>query len=253
MRKPCVIANWKMNGSPQLVLEMITAFRETPDVLNDLDVVICPPVTYLPMWAQGMFGSPLLLGAQNVFYETAGAYTGELSPQLLKEAGCQYVILGHSERRHWMGEDDTLIAKKFLNAYDQGLIPVLCVGETLWQKESGKTQAIILAQLEEILTLAPAVAFEKALIAYEPVWAIGKGVAATAEEVQSVHAYIRNLFSEIDLNLAQRLRILYGGSLQPANSSKIFLQPDVDGGLVGGASLDVSQFLAICHAAVVTV
>jgi triosephosphate isomerase (TIM) len=210
---------------------------------------VCPPFVYLWETARLLKSSSIALGAQSVCAEALGAFTGEVSAGMLKDVGCKYVLVGHSERRAIYKEDDALVARKFLAAQSQGLIPVLCVGETLEERERGQTMQVVSRQLAAVLDLAGAAALRTAVIAYEPVWAIGTGKNATPAQAQEVHAYIRTAIAGRDAKIAADVRILYGGSVKAANAHELFAMPDVDGGLVGGASLKADEFLKICAAA----
>jgi len=210
---------------------------------------VCPPFVYLWETARLLKSSSIALGAQSVCAEALGAFTGEVSAGMLKDVGCKYVLVGHSERRAIYKEDDALVARKFLAAQSQGLIPVLCVGETLEERERGQTMQVVSRQLAAVLDLAGASALRTAVIAYEPVWAIGTGKNATPAQAQEVHAYIRTAIAGRDAKIAADVRILYGGSVKAANAHELFAMPDVDGGLVGGASLKADEFLKICAAA----
>ncbi len=212
-------------------------------------VAVFPPFVYLQETARLLKDSGLELGAQDVCAEAAGAFTGEVSAAMLKDVGCHYVIVGHSERRALYHEDDHLVARKFLAAQSQGLVPILCVGETLAEREAGKTEAVVARQLDAVLALMTPAVFEKAVLAYEPVWAIGTGKNATPAQAQEVHAFLRAKVAARDARIAADLRILYGGSVKAANAAELFEMPDVDGGLVGGASLKADEFGRICSAA----
>lgn len=214
-----------------------------------VDVLVCPPLVYLAEIAARLNGSPIAVGAQSVCAEAIGAFTGEVSAGMLKDVGCRYVLVGHSERRSLFHEDSALVARKFIAVQSQGLVPVLCVGETLQQRESNQTFTVISEQLDAVVTAAGVAAFANAVVAYEPVWAIGTGRNATPEQAQEVHAFIRQILAAQDANLAAGLRILYGGSVKGANAAELFAMADVDGGLVGGASLKAGEFLQICAAA----
>lgn len=214
--------------------------------LDFMDIVICPPTVYLQALHQEL-ACNLQLGAQNTFCEEQGAYTGEVSPLMLKEVGCQYVLVGHSERRTLFLESDAFVAKKFKAAYDAGLSPVLCVGETRAEREAGQTLAVIQAQLEAVVELAGWTCFNNAIIAYEPVWAIGTGLTASPLEAEEVHAAIRKYIVAANPKLALEIRLLYGGSVKASNAVELFSQPNIDGGLVGGASTDPQAFFDICH------
>lgn len=253
-RKPCIVGNWKMNGSKQKNFELVEMIKRTvKDAYQDvptLDLVLCPPAVYLEQVQTLIQDTSFKLGAQNVYCESEGAYTGEIAPEMLVDLDCLYVIIGHSERRQRFGETDKLIARKFVAAYDAGLIPILCVGETLSERKAGKTMEMVESQIRPILEIAPGDAFQRALIAYEPVWAIGTGISATPLEAQTVQAGIRALLTETVPQISQRARILYGGSVKADNAEALFKQPDIDGGLIGGASLDPQEFLLICQAAI---
>ena len=213
--------------------------------------VVCPPYVYLPEVARLLRDAeiPVALGAQDVCAEHQGAYTGEVSAAMLRDVGCEYVIVGHSERRLLYGERDQFIARKFAAAHGRGLIPILCIGEQLWERESELTNAVVSRQLGAVLELCGAEAFGQALIAYEPCWAIGTGHNATPEQAEEVHRFIRGRIAERDARIAAEVRILYGGSVKAGNAGELFSQPDVDGGLIGGASLKADEFLAILSAA----
>lgn len=248
MRRPLVAGNWKMHGSRADNSRLVDELLRSDDG-GGAEVVVCPPFVYLWEVARQLKDSSLVLGAQNVCAEAQGAYTGEVSASMLKDVGCRYVIVGHSERRHLYREDDQLVARKFVAAQHDGLVPILCVGETLEERERGATQDVVGRQLEAALALAGVAAFGSAIVAYEPVWAIGTGKNATPGQAQDVHAFVRGQIAAKDATLAASLRILYGGSVKAANAAEIFAQPDVDGGLIGGASLKGEEFRRICEAA----
>jgi triosephosphate isomerase len=249
MRRPLIAGNWKMHGSRAENAELIEALLlGLPDQIP-FDIAVCPPFVYLWEVGRQLKSSSIALGAQSVCAEQVGAFTGEASAAMLKDVGCQYVIVGHSERRAIYKEDDALVARKFLAAQSQGLIPILCVGETLEERERGQTMQVVSRQLTAVLDLAGVAALRTAVIAYEPVWAIGTGKNATPEQAQEVHAHIRNAIAARDAKIAAGVRILYGGSVKAANARELFAMPDVDGGLVGGASLKADEFLKICAAA----
>jgi triosephosphate isomerase (TIM) len=249
MRRPLIAGNWKMHGSRAENAELIEALLLGLPAQTPVDIVVCPPFVYL--WEVGRLvkSSNIALGAQSVCAEQVGAFTGEASASMLKDVGCRYVIVGHSERRAIYKEDDALVARKFLAAQSQGLIPILCVGETLEERERGQTMQVVSRQLTAVLDLAGVAALRAAVIAYEPVWAIGTGKNATPEQAQEVHAHIRTAVAGRDAKIAADVRILYGGSVKAANARELFAMPDVDGGLVGGASLKADEFLKICAAA----
>jgi triosephosphate isomerase len=213
------------------------------------EVAVCPPFVLIPLAAEKLAGTPIAWGGQNLNEHPAGAYTGEISGVMLRDWGCTYVIVGHSERRSYYGETDAVVALKFAAAQKAGLVPILCVGETLEERERGQTEQVVGRQLEAVIAKNGIAAFRNAVIAYEPVWAIGTGKTATPEQAQAVHAYIRAKLAREDQGVAEGLRILYGGSVKGSNAKALFAQPDIDGGLIGGASLDAQDFLAICRAA----
>jgi len=249
MRRPLIAGNWKMHGSRAENAELIEAMLLGLPDQTPFDIAVCPPFVYL--WEVGRLlkASSIALGAQSVCAEQVGAFTGEASAAMLKDVGCKYVIVGHSERRAIYKEDDALVARKFLAAQSQGLIPILCVGETLEERERGQTMQVVSRQLTAVLDLAGVAALRAAVIAYEPVWAIGTGKNATPQQAQEVHAHIRTAVAGRDAKIAADVRILYGGSVKAANARELFAMPDVDGGLVGGASLKADEFLKICAAA----
>jgi triosephosphate isomerase (TIM) len=249
MRRPIVAGNWKMHGSrsenARLVEELLAHCPATPAA----SCVLCPPFVYLQEVARALRGSVLSLGGQDVCADGHGAFTGEISAAMLKDVGCEYVIVGHSERRMLYRESDQLVARKFAAAHAKGLIPILCVGEQLADREAGRTQEIVARQLEVVLELSGAGALEHAVVAYEPVWAIGTGRNAAPEQAQDVHAFIRARIAARDARIAAATRILYGGSVKAGNAAELFAMPDVDGGLIGGASLKADEFLTILAAA----
>lgn len=248
MRRAMVAGNWKMNGTQASISELMTGL--VPAVakgINGVDVVVCPPFPYLAQVSAATKGCELVLGAQNVWFESEGAFTGEVSGAMLADCRVRYVIVGHSERRQLMGETDELVARKFSAAQEAGLLPILCVGETLAQREAGAAQETVASQVSEVLSKAGIEAMERAVIAYEPVWAIGTGRSATAAQAQEMHAFIRSLLAAQDVEIAESVQLLYGGSVNPDNAAELFAQPDIDGGLVGGASLDAQAFIEICN------
>jgi len=249
MRLPVVAANWKMHGSraetARLIEELLAQCPPTPVAV----CVVCPPFVYLQEAARLLRDSQFSLGAQDVCAETHGAFTGEVSAAMLKDVGCEYVIVGHSERRLLYRESDQLVARKFAAAQGKGLVPILCVGEQLAEREAGRTREVVARQLDAVLELSGAGALEQGVIAYEPVWAIGTGRNATPEQAQEVHAFIRARIAARDARIAAASRILYGGSVKAGNAAELFAMPDVDGGLIGGASLKADEFLAILAAA----
>ena len=248
MRRALVVGNWKMNGTRDSISELLRAL--VPAVshgINGVDIVVCPPSPYLTVVADAIKGCEIVLGAQNAWCENGGAYTGEVAPGMLVDCRARYVILGHSERRQQLAETDELIAQKFVAAQCEGLIPILCVGETLAQRDDGHAEATVSGQINAVLTVAGIAAFERAIIAYEPVWAIGTGCSASAQEAQQMHAFIRTLIAGHDEEVAGAVQLLYGGSVNPGNAAELFEQADIDGGLVGGASLDAAAFIEICN------
>ena len=249
MRRPLVAGNWKLNGSRDANVALLRSIRTGLDAAPACDILVCPPFVYLPEVAGLVAGSKLAVGAQDSCAEAAGAYTGEVSAAMLREVGCSHVIVGHSERRALYAESDALVARKFSAVSAAGLVPILCVGETLDERQAGATQAVVGRQLRAVIDTVPADAWAGAIVAYEPVWAIGTGQTASPEQAQEVHALIRALFRARDARMAAVLRILYGGSVKGANAGALFAMPDIDGGLVGGASLDAKDFLLICAAA----
>lgn len=245
-RRALVAANWKMNGRRAQIASLSQALVAGLTDISSLEVVICPPGPYLGQVQDALRGSALQLGAQNVHQEAKGAFTGEVAAPMLKDFDCTYVIVGHSERRQYCGENDELVAAKFMAAQANGLKPILCVGESAAQRDAGSTEAVVAGQVQAVLKAAGVAAFAQAVIAYEPVWAIGTGRAATAELAQAVHAGIRRLIAAQDATVAEGLRIIYGGSVTAANAKELRAAPDIDGALVGGASLVAEEFTAIC-------
>jgi triosephosphate isomerase len=253
MRARLVAGNWKMHGSRQanasLLEALLRGLRKTGAQPRSCNCAVCVPFPYLEQVAARLAGSAITWGAQNMSEHAAGAYTGEVSGAMLAEFGCRYVIVGHSERRQLFGEGDAQIAAKFAAAQAIGLTPILCVGETLEAREANRTEAVVAAQLDAVMSTAGAAALGRAVLAYEPVWAIGTGKTASAEQAQAVHAFLRGRVAQQDRSAAQSLPILYGGSVKAANAAAIFAMADVDGGLIGGASLVADEFLAIIAAA----
>jgi triosephosphate isomerase (TIM) len=248
-RKALVAGNWKMHGNRadagRLVGELIT--RGVGG--NSAEVVVCPPFVHIAALQGQLAGSRIGLGAQDVCAEESGAHTGEVSAAMLVDLGCRYVIVGHSERRAIYGESDELVARKFVAAGRYALVPVLCVGESLAEREGGATRSVVLRQLDAVVAKAGIAAFASAVVAYEPVWAIGTGRTASPEQAQDVHALIRDRIRQKDATIAASLRVLYGGSVKADNAAMLFAMPDVDGGLIGGASLKAEEFASICDAA----
>jgi triosephosphate isomerase len=249
MRRPIVAGNWKLHGSRAENARLIEDIMAQLPAKAPALCVVCPPFVYLQECARLLRGSSIELGAQDVCAEAQGAFTGEVSAAMLKDVGCEYVIVGHSERRLIYRESDQLVARKFAAAQSKALIPILCVGEQLADREANRTQDVVQRQLDAVLELCGAEAFNHAVIAYEPVWAIGTGRNATPEQAQEVHAFIRARLSGRNAKIAAETRILYGGSVKAGNAAELFAMPDVDGGLIGGASLKADEFLAILAAA----
>jgi triosephosphate isomerase len=243
-----VVGNWKMNGSRAKARELASAILAGLDGAN-ADVGVCPPFVHLPEVGALLQGSPALLGSQNIADQDEGAYTGEVSAALLKEFGVSLAIVGHSERRIVYGESSELVAKRYAKAIEHGVTPILCIGETLEEREANRTFDVVGEQLDAVLNLCGVASLAKAVIAYEPVWAIGTGKTATTEQAQEVHAWIRGKLAALDANVAENLQILYGGSVKADNAQALFSMPDIDGGLIGGASLDAGSFLKIVHSA----
>ncbi len=249
MRTPLIAGNWKMNGlrADAEALARDVAARIPAD--NNVETLVCPPFVHLQAVAESLAGSVVRLGAQNCADTPQGARTGEVAADMLADLCVTYVILGHSERREFYAEDSALIAARANQAIAAGIRPILCVGETLEQRDSGRTEAVVQAQLDGVLERLGAEAFHGGVVAYEPVWAIGTGRTASAEQAQAVHAFIRSCLAAHDEQLADTTRLLYGGSMKPENAAELLAQPDVDGGLIGGASLKAEDFAAIYAAA----
>jgi triosephosphate isomerase len=249
MRRRIVAGNWKMHGSRSENAQLVEALVSIPGSRGTADCVICPPFVYLHEVGRALRDGAIRLGAQDVSAEAQGAYTGEVSAAMLKDVGCEYVLVGHSERRALYGEDDALVARKFSAALARGLTPILCVGELLAEREAGRTQEVIGRQLDAVLAVSGVALMARAVVAYEPVWAIGTGRTAAPGQAQEIHAFVRQRIAGHDAKIAGELRILYGGSCKAANARELFEMPDVDGGLIGGASLKADEFLAIWNAA----
>lgn len=245
MRQTLVAGNWKMNGSKESAKALLDGLLAGIGGIARTEMAVCPPFPYLQLAQDVLAGSALKLGAQNVSGEEGGAFTGEVAASMLTDFGCTYVICGHSERRALYGETDAAIAKKIEMTVAQGMTPILCVGETLEERESGDTENVIAGQIDGIINASGVDIFAKLEIAYEPVWAIGTGKTATPEQAQDVHAFIRGRLASRNGEIAEKVRILYGGSMKPGNAAELLSQPDIDGGLIGGASLKAEDFLAI--------
>ncbi len=237
-----------MHGSLTQNGSLLGAIKSGAAQLSRVDVAVCPPFPYLAQLRQELSASAVKWGAQDVHQLEKGAFTGEVSAAMLADFACTYVIVGHSERRSIYGESSRLVAEKFAAAQKAGLVPILCVGETLEQRESGATEAVVAEQLDAVIELVGVQALRKSVLAYEPVWAIGTGKTATPEQAQAVHAFIRQRVAGHDARIAQGLVVLYGGSVKAANAAELFAMADIDGGLIGGAALIAEEFLAICRA-----
>jgi len=243
VRKFLVVGNWKMNGSKLQVTNLLQSLTALlGDLSPNVECVVCPPNVYLDQISNIAKPTNIIIGAQNVASSQITAFTGEISPEMLSEFGCKYVIIGHSERRALLGETDELVARKFAVALEGGLTPILCVGETQEQQLAGRGLAVVTRQLQAVIDHVGVDAFNNTVIAYEPVWAIGTGLTATPAQAQQMHQHIRSL-------IAAEIRIVYGGSVNSANAAALFAEPDIDGGLIGGASLKAQDFSDICHIA----
>ncbi|ELR63978.1 Triosephosphate isomerase [Photobacterium marinum] len=251
MRHPVVMGNWKLNGSKEMVSNLLKGLDAALKGVEGVDVAVAPPVMYLDLAEQliGKAENKIILGAQNVDVNAKGAFTGDISPEMLKDFGASHIIIGHSERRDYHSESDEFVAKKFAFLKEQGLTPVLCIGESEAQNEAGETVAVCARQIDAVIKTQGVEALNGAIIAYEPIWAIGTGKAATAEDAQRIHAAIRAHIAEQSEEVAKNVVIQYGGSVKPENAAAYFAQPDIDGALVGGAALDAESFAAIAKAA----
>ncbi len=247
MRTPIIAGNWKMYKTPS---EAVAIIKELKPLVKDAqaEVVVCPTFVCLPAAGEALAGSNIKLGAQNMYWEEEGAFTGEIAPGMLKELGVEYVIIGHSERRQYFGETDDMVNKKVLSALSHSLIPIICVGETLEQREQGVTEELVGKQTRAALKGLTADVADEIVIAYEPIWAIGTGKTASSQDANEVIGYIRKIVGDVlDTQAAQRIRILYGGSVKPNNASELMQMPEIDGGLVGGASLKAQDFAKIVN------
>jgi triosephosphate isomerase len=246
MRRPFIAGNWKMNTNRASAVALAEGVAKQAETLEGVDLAVCPPSCYLDAVGRAIAGSKVALGAQNMYYEKDGAFTGELSAAMLRDLGCKYVILGHSERRHILGETDAAVNKKLHAALAAGLLPIVCVGELLSEREAGQTLAVIQTQCDGSLAGLSSEQMVKVVIAYEPVWAIGTGKVATPQQAEEVHLALRKIIGErYNNSIADMVRLQYGGSVKPENAAELLKQPDIDGALVGGASLKVDQFLGI--------
>ncbi len=248
-RNPIVIGNWKMNGSIAANSHLLEGVVQCSSVDMLPEIVVCVPSVYLSQARDLLVETSVEYGVQNVAYESAGAFTGEVSVGMIAEFGSSHVIVGHSERRALFAETDEVVAKKTALVLAEGMTPIVCIGETARQKEDGNTRAVVARQLEEVINAVDVLDLEKIIVAYEPVWAIGSGVSASVDQIQSVHGFIREMLHSASSNAANKVRVLYGGSVNAANAAEIFSLPDVDGGLIGGASLEVASFCSIIRAA----
>lgn len=248
-RRPLVMGNWKLNGSKAFTKELIAGLKAELAGVDGCDVAIAPPVMYLAEAEAALAGSQIALGSQNVDVNVQGAFTGDISTAMLKDFGAKYIIIGHSERRTYHKESDEFIAKKFGALKEAGLVPVLCIGESEAENEAGKTQEVCARQIDAVINALGVEAFNGAVIAYEPIWAIGTGKSATPAQAQAVHAFIRGHIAAKSQAVADQVIIQYGGSVNDANAAELFTQPDIDGALVGGASLKAPAFAVIVKAA----
>ncbi len=246
MRSSLIAGNWKMNGNLQSVVELVEGIKAGD--AGKAELAVFPPAVFLMKVGGMLADSEIALGAQNVCDQEAGAFTGEVAAAMLKECGCRYALAGHSERRSLYLETDRLVAARCAMAVASGIIPILCVGETLDEREQGTTEDVVARQIDAVIDVSGIDGIAQAIIAYEPVWAIGTGKVATPDQAQDVHAFIRGKLAQLDVGVAERVKILYGGSMNPSNATVLLSQPDIDGGLIGGASLKADDFLAIAQA-----
>lgn len=249
MRTPLVMGNWKLNGTKESVSALIKGIETAADAATGVEVAVCPPAIFIEQVANLVADNSIEFGAQDVSTNVAGAFTGETSPVMVKEFGAKYSLVGHSERRQYHNETDAVVAAKFVAIQENGLVPVLCIGETLEERETDKTFAVVETQLKAVIDVAGIDAVANCVIAYEPVWAIGTGKVATSEQAQEVHAHIRSWLAEQSKVVAEKVQILYGGSVKAASAKELFAQADIDGGLVGGAALIVEEFVGIIEGA----
>ena len=248
MRRRFVVGNWKMNGCRASIDALLTGIEAGLSDLDGVRIAVCVPAVYLAQVVERLAGCAIEVGAQTVGDHDDGPFTGEVSAAMLRDVGCALAIVGHSERRHHYGESDALVAARFVAARRGGVMPILCVGERLDERRTGQTEAVIGRQLDAVIDAAGVAALSHAVIAYEPVWAIGTGETATPAQAQAVHVFISNKIAALDASIAAALTIQYGGSVKPANAAALLAQPDIDGGLIGGAALNADDFLAICRA-----
>ncbi|VAW75603.1 Triosephosphate isomerase [hydrothermal vent metagenome] len=248
MRQILVAGNWKLNGSLESIKPLVAGITAGAGDTGNTQIAVCPPFVYIPLVSNLLADSKVVVGSQDISDQVSGAFTGEVSGTMLKDFKCTYAIVGHSERRALYGEDDAFTARKFAAARQSGLIPILCVGETLEEREQGVTEDVVARQLDAVIELEGIEAIGDAVIAYEPVWAIGTGKTASPQQAQDVHAFIRGKLAGLNPSVADKVQILYGGSVKGSNAEELFAMDDIDGGLIGGASLDAGDFLAICKA-----
>jgi triosephosphate isomerase len=249
MRRKIIAGNWKMNNTVAEATALVEALKADLADCSGVEVVVCPPFTAIKTVSDLVADTQINVGAENMHFEKSGAFTGEISPLMLKELYVRYVILGHSERRAYFGENDEIVNKKAIACLASGMRPIVCVGETLEDREAGNTEAVVEAQTRGSLAGLTAEQMKEVVIAYEPVWAIGTGKTATSEQAQEVHAFIRSIVADLtDENTAKAVRIQYGGSMKPSNAAELLAQPDIDGGLIGGAALDAASFVDIVKA-----
>jgi triosephosphate isomerase len=248
MRKPIVAGNWKMHGSRVEAQSLLEAIKQGAGAYSAVEIAVMPSFVHLQQAQSVLANSPVVWGAQNLYIHLSGAFTGEVSGSMLADYGCHYVLVGHSERRAIFNEDLALVAAKFKAAQVAGLQPILCIGETLAQRESKQTEDVLAEQLESVIKAVGIESFRHAVIAYEPVWAIGTGLTATPDQAQYVHVFIRQLLMQHNVEIGSIMRILYGGSVKADNAAGLFAMPDIDGALVGGAALEAESFLKICAA-----
>ncbi len=247
MRQTLVVGNWKLNGSLDSIKQLISGITAGEADTGNAQIGVCPPFVYIPLVANLLADSKVAWGSQDIADQESGAFTGEVSGAMLNDFGCTYAIVGHSERRSIYGEDDDFTARKFAAARKAGLTPILCVGESLEEREQGITEDVVSRQLDAVIKLEGIAGIGEGVIAYEPVWAIGTGKTASPEMAQEVHAFIRGKLAGLDQSVADKVQILYGGSVKSSNAAGLFdAMPDIDGGLIGGASLDADEFLSIC-------
>ncbi len=246
MRSSLIAGNWKMNGNMQSVVELVEGIKAGD--AGKAELAVFPPAVFLTKVGAMLTASEIALGAQNVCDQEAGAFTGEIAAAMLKECGCRYALVGHSERRSLYLESDQLVAARFAAAVASGIMPILCVGESLDEREQGITEDVVARQIDAVIEVSGIDGIARAIIAYEPVWAIGTGKVATPDQAQEVHAFIRIKLAQLDAGVAEQIKILYGGSMNPSNAAELLSQPDIDGGLIGGASLKADDFLAIAQA-----